>query len=142
MKDWQYQDGGIEASTLAQDGPPAAPFEEPGYALATPGIRWFARLFDLWWQTLLIGFLASYILSQNSPAFLRWTDSPGGNKIFTLLCIPVAPLLDAVLQANDGVLGLPMIVIGTSVTSPMVSKSSSGSYGRSGYSVGAVDMPM
>ncbi|QOY92938.1 RDD family protein [Massilia sp. UMI-21] len=64
--------------------------------------RWFARSFDVWWQTALVAGVLGYILGQSSPAFLRWLETPFGWKLFGLACIPGALLVDAALHALAG----------------------------------------
>lgn len=64
--------------------------------------RWFARTFDVWWETGLVALVAGTILCRTSPLFLRWLDTPFGWKAFGLVCIPFGLLLDAALQALAG----------------------------------------
>lgn len=64
--------------------------------------RWFARTFDVWWETGLVALVAGIVLCRTSPLFLRWLETPFGWKAFGLVCIPFALLLDAALQALAG----------------------------------------
>ena len=64
--------------------------------------RFFARLFDMWWQIPLVAFVSTAVLGFVSPAFLAWASSPHGAQAFALLCLPLAFLLDAVLVARFG----------------------------------------
>jgi len=64
--------------------------------------RWFARTFDVWWQTGLVALVLGAILCRWSPAFLRWIETPFGWKLFGLACIPGGLLLDAALHAAAG----------------------------------------
>lgn len=74
------------------------PDDEPAGAWA----RWFARSFDVWWQTGLVAGVLGYVLSHTSPAFLRWLETPFGWKLFGLACVPGGLLLDAALHALAG----------------------------------------
>jgi uncharacterized RDD family membrane protein YckC len=78
------------------------PFELTLDAPASAWRRWFARTFDVWWQTGLVALLLGTILCRTSPAFLRWLETPFGWKLFGLACIPGGLLLDAALQAVAG----------------------------------------
>lgn len=82
--------------------PPAACAELPAFPLAGAWPRWFARTFDVWWQTGLVALVLGYLLGLASPAFLRWLETPFGWKLFGLACIPGGLLLDAALQAVAG----------------------------------------
>ncbi|MFC0250515.1 RDD family protein [Massilia consociata] len=64
--------------------------------------RWFARTFDVWWQTSLVAVVAGVVLARTSPAFLHWLETPFGWKSFGLMCIPAGLVLDALLQALAG----------------------------------------
>jgi hypothetical protein len=78
------------------------PFELTLDAPAGAWRRWFARSFDVWWQTGLVALVLGSILCRTSPAFLRWLETPFGWKLFGLACIPGGLLLDAALQAVAG----------------------------------------
>lgn len=82
--------------------PPVACEELPAFPLAGAWARWFARSFDVWWQTALVALVLGHILGLVSPAFLRWLETPFGWKLFGLACIPGGLLLDAALQALAG----------------------------------------
>lgn len=77
--------------------------EDPRDApLAGAWPRWFARTFDVWWETGLVALVVGIILCRTSPLFLRWLETPFGWKVFGLVCIPAGLLLDAVVQALAG----------------------------------------
>ncbi len=82
--------------------PPSACDDLPAFPLAGPWPRWFARSFDVWWETALVALVLGYALGQVSPAFLRWLETPFGWKLFGLACIPGGLVLDAALQALLG----------------------------------------
>ncbi|KFI08159.1 RDD family protein [Massilia sp. BSC265] len=82
--------------------PPAACSDLPAFPLAGAWSRWFARTFDVWWQSALVALVLGYGISLVSPAFVRWLETPFGWKLFGLACIPGGLLLDAALQAVAG----------------------------------------
>lgn len=130
MKEWWYQDGGVKngpvtqatlnemlaqgrlasdtavwTASMAGWGPIGAQQEFAGAIedpMANPWRRWLARLFDLWWQAPLVFLALGSVLRLAWPAFVRWIDTPFAGKLFGLLCIPVALLLDAALHAIAG----------------------------------------
>ena len=73
-----------------------------GYPMATPWRRWCARLFDLWWEVVAVGLIASFVLAEISPAFLLWTETRSGGMLFDIACVPLALLLDAAVHAVAG----------------------------------------
>lgn len=81
---------------------PAASDVLPAFPPAGTWPRWFARSFDLWWQTALVAFVLGQLLCLVSPLFLRWLETPFGWKLFGLACMPGGLLLDAALQALAG----------------------------------------
>lgn len=81
---------------------PAACDVLPAFPLAAAWPRWFARSFDLWWQTALVAFVLGQLLCLASPLFVRWLETPFGWKLFGLACMPGGLLLDAALQALAG----------------------------------------
>lgn len=97
----QLQDEAGSAVTLEKAGP--APGEEtPGPPQAGPWRRWCARLFDLWWEMLAVAFTGGLVVGLIWPAFLIWFESPLGSKLATLICLPLALLLDAGVTAALG----------------------------------------
>lgn len=91
-----------EDAIVLEKTAPASGDEAPALPLAGPWRRWFARLFDLWWEVVLIGFLGGFVFGQVSADLLRWLESPIGGKLFGLACVPLALLLDAGLMAALG----------------------------------------
>lgn len=72
--------------------------EEPeclSFPLATQWPRGFARIFDIWWESILIGGAASFVLGQYSSAFLRWINQPGSDYLFGIILLPFTLLFDA-----------------------------------------------
>ncbi|VXB90449.1 RDD family protein [Massilia sp. 9I] len=74
----------------------------PAFPLAGAWARWFARSFDVWWQTGLVALVFGYLLCKTSPAFLHWLETPFGWKLFGLACMPGGLVLDAALQSAAG----------------------------------------
>lgn len=113
MKESWYRDGTGKTGPLTQAAfagtgageQDAGPVPAPSvldYPMATPWTRWCARLFDLWWESIVVGFIGGYVLGEISPAFLLWTESGIGAKLFDLACLPLALLLDAAVHAVAG----------------------------------------
>lgn len=65
------------------------------FPLATPWPRAFARIFDIWWESILIGGAAAFVLGQYSSAFLRWVNQPGSEYLFGIILLPFVLLFDA-----------------------------------------------
>lgn len=72
------------------------------YPMATKWPRFFTRLFDLWWESILVAFVLSAILGIYSASFVSWISRPGSGYVFSLLCLPLALTLDAAIY---GLLG-------------------------------------
>jgi len=64
--------------------------------------RWFARTFDVWWQTGLVALVLGTVLCRHSSTFLLWIETPFGWKLFGLACMPLGLVLDAALHATAG----------------------------------------
>jgi uncharacterized RDD family membrane protein YckC len=80
--------------------PPLLPKADPdplSYPLATRWPRFFARIFDVWWETLLIGLILGAVLGRYSASFVEWLNGPGASQLFSILCLPIALILDALL---------------------------------------------
>lgn len=86
----------IDAPTA--DGAPALP------ALAPAGAwrRFLARLFDMWWQLILIGLIVGVAVALFSPRATVWMSSPGGSALTGIVLILLGLLLDAMLMARFG----------------------------------------
>lgn len=82
------------------------------YDVAGKWPRFFARMFDVWWETLAVSFVGGFILGQTSGSFVAWINQPGSGYLFAILCLPVALLLDAVVyQVAGGTPGKLMVGI-------------------------------
>lgn len=64
--------------------------------------RFFARLFDLGWECLLVALAAGFLLDAVSAGFVAWTNLPGWDEAFVLLSLPFALALDALCYAAFG----------------------------------------
>jgi uncharacterized RDD family membrane protein YckC len=67
--------------------------------LATRWPRFLARIFDLWWEGMLLSLLAGLVIGRYSAAFLEWIYKPGSTQLFGVLLIPFSLTLDAVVYA-------------------------------------------
>jgi uncharacterized RDD family membrane protein YckC len=106
METWQPL-GEIERlSSLLESFPPPLPQKNevnPGsLPLATRWPRYFARTFDMWWETLLVAYTTGLVLGHYSAWFVVLINKPGTSFWFGILCLPVAMLLDAMLFAIAG----------------------------------------
>jgi uncharacterized RDD family membrane protein YckC len=72
------------------------------YPFATRWSRFFARAFDVSWETLLLAFLSGFVLNRYSPAFVEWINSPGSIPLFGIICLPLAMVLDAMVYQVFG----------------------------------------
>jgi uncharacterized RDD family membrane protein YckC len=72
------------------------------YPVAGAWRRFWARLFDVWWESMLVGWCSAYVLGRYSAGFLHWITVPGSDQLFALLVMPFAFLLDALVYAVFG----------------------------------------
>ncbi len=91
-----------EEGVVLEKAEPARGLDAPALPDAGPWRRWFARLFDLWWEILVVAGFGGIVIGLIWPAFLIWIDSPLGSKLATLACVPLALLLDAGVTAALG----------------------------------------
>lgn len=100
MDSWSHLDEIDELLTVQKSVPPPIPTNSKS-AGSFP--RFFARMFDTWWETILIGFLLSAILGEYSSAFDVWILSNSyAGLVFGILCLPLALVLDAVVYNIAG----------------------------------------
>lgn len=112
METWQSFDKVDELKKLDQPElkvsvPPPLPsqteLDPVSYPLATRWPRFFARIFDVWWETLLVSIILAAVLGRYSPSFVEWINvSPDASKLFPILCLPIALILDALLYRVFG----------------------------------------
>lgn len=82
--------------------PPKANPDPLSYSLATRWPRFLARIFDMWWETLLISLILGAVLGRYSASFVEWLNGPGASQIFGILCLPIALVFDALLYRVVG----------------------------------------
>lgn len=82
--------------------PPKQTLNKIDLPMANRWARFFARIFDLWWETILVVMVSAYVLSRYSANFVEWINSPGTSQAFGILCLPVAMIFDAVLHRIFG----------------------------------------
>lgn len=106
MDAWQHIDEVDELRSLMAVIPPPFPTKQAVNVLDYPATnrwaRFFARIFDVWWETLLVVFLSAYILSRYSAGFIGFINSPGASQIYSIICMPFALILDAILYRALG----------------------------------------
>lgn len=105
MEAWWPLDEVDELNELNASMPPPLPLEtgpDPlSYPLATRWPRFFARVFDVWWETLLVAIILGAVLGYYSASFVKWINGPFAS-LFGLLCLPIALVLDALLYRASG----------------------------------------
>ncbi len=71
----------------------------PGPRLATRWPRFFARIFDLWWESFLVGIIGTILFQTATRHILQKTlpESAGGELLFGMICIPFALVVDAIV---------------------------------------------
>lgn len=85
--------------------PPLPPKSEPdvlSFPLAKRWPRFFARIFDVWWQVLAVSVVAGYTLGTYSAGFVEWINGPGAGQLFGIACLPLALVLDALIYKLVG----------------------------------------
>jgi uncharacterized RDD family membrane protein YckC len=82
--------------------PPKVSLDPLTYPLATRWQRFFARIFDVGWEMLLVPFILTFILGCYFAGFVKWINSPGASQLFGLFCLPIALIMDASLYRLIG----------------------------------------
>ena len=67
------------------------------YVIAGRWLRFFARIFDLWWETLIISLV--WVLATSLTPLI---PIPGNKFVVSIICIPFAMVLDAVIYYMFG----------------------------------------
>lgn len=84
---------------------PLTPVPDPtdplNYTLASAWPRFFARIFDVWWTTVLVAVVLGYAL-RFSTDFVSWINSPGSGQLFGFICMPFGLMVDATVYAIAG----------------------------------------
>ncbi|MDD4052012.1 MAG: RDD family protein [candidate division Zixibacteria bacterium] len=105
MDSWRPLEEIDELNELRTAVPPPLPTKEIDpltYPLATCWTRFLARIFDVWWEMLLLTLVIGIVLGYLSSTFVTWLNAPGGSQIFGFLCLPVSLIFDAALYRYGG----------------------------------------
>lgn len=106
MESWLPLDEIEELQALKPAVPPPLPPKVSSdpltYPMATRWPRFFARIFDAWWEILLVSFVLGAVLGRYSAGFVGWINGPGASQLFGILCLPVALVLDAAIYRLIG----------------------------------------
>jgi uncharacterized RDD family membrane protein YckC/dihydrofolate reductase len=122
METWRFLEEVDELNILKAALPPPLPPKtgpDPlSYPLATRWPRYFARIFDVWWEVLLVSFVLGAVLGWYSASFVEWINGPGArSQLLGILCLPIALILDALLYRVIGntpgkaLLGLKVVTL-------------------------------
>jgi uncharacterized RDD family membrane protein YckC len=99
MDSWGPLDEIDELQTLKAAIPPPLPPKVSAdpltFPLATRWPRFFARIFDVWWEVLLVSFAVGAVLGRYSASFVGWINGPGNSLLLGILCLPIALIADA-----------------------------------------------
>lgn len=106
MESWLPLNEIAELQALMEAVPPPLPpktsADPLSYPMATRWPRFFARIFDIWWEILLVSFAISVVLGYYSAGFVEWSNNSGSNQLLPILCLPIALFLDASLYRLVG----------------------------------------
>ena len=75
----------------------------PALAPAGAWRRLLARLFDMWWQVILIGIVVGVGAALIAPRTIEWMSTPGGSALIGIALLIAGFAFDAVLMARFGV---------------------------------------
>lgn len=106
MSEWE-KFSQIEAlKEIAQAVPPPVPKKTTPHITSFPfANRWrrfLARLFDVYWELMLVTYFLGMVIGKYSSGFLEWMFKPGSGLQWGIICLPVALLLDAVIYQVFG----------------------------------------
>ncbi|MDR3412075.1 MAG: TIR domain-containing protein [Formivibrio sp.] len=92
---------------INSQGPSSAPSEHAPPSSSDQGSsawrRFFARIYDLLWEQLLVIVIAFIILSVSMPTFDLWFRSDRANFMaLMMICLPISLVIDAVLHSQVG----------------------------------------
>jgi len=62
--------------------------------------RFLARLFDMWWQIVLLGLIVGVVLAMLGPRAVTWVLAPAGSLLLGMLLVLLGFVLDAALLAR------------------------------------------
>ena len=102
MEAWKSIDEVEELHPVMSVIPPPFPSKQAvnpiDFPMTNRWARFFARIFDVWWETLLVVTVSAYFLGRYSAHFVEWINSYGSSQIFGILCMPFALILDAIIH--------------------------------------------
>ncbi|QQG66426.1 DnaJ domain-containing protein [Desulfobulbus oligotrophicus] len=64
--------------------------------------RFFARIFDLWLEVLVVSLVVGLVAGYIFPSFWAWLEKPGADAVLGIITMPVALVLDAVIFSIFG----------------------------------------
>lgn len=106
MDNWKVLEEIEELRGSKVAAPPPLPVkseQDPlSYSLATNWQRFFARIFDTWWEIIIVAVGLGWGLGTYSSSFAEWINKPGADQLFTMLCLPIAMVLDACVYQVAG----------------------------------------
>ena len=106
--DWQPLEAVEELRALRET---YAPIETQGMSSdnlnedvtqATAWPRFFARVFDIWLESVILGFLIGLFLTKLFPMVLVFVQTTLGAIVFNILILPLALVLDAIMATLFG----------------------------------------
>lgn len=99
METWQPISEVDALQDLRQSIPPPLPQKNKGldlsFTMAGPWRRFCARMFDVWWESLVVITAVSWTFGRFSVGYLEWIQRPGSGQLLALLCLPLTLVLDA-----------------------------------------------
>ncbi|MGZ8911002.1 MAG: RDD family protein [Methylobacter sp.] len=103
MESWLHLDDIDELKVAVPPPLPLTQSKDPlTYSFAYRVSRLFARNFDLFWESSVVGFILGAVLGRYSSSFVEWINGPGASQLFWMLCIPIALILDAAVYRVVG----------------------------------------
>lgn len=97
-----------ELQTLKVSSPPPLPlpldisYNTTNYQMAGRWPRFFARIFDVWLEFIIVSFITGMILGFFSINFEKWIDGEWGDLLSWLIILPIALILDAIIYKIFG----------------------------------------
>jgi uncharacterized RDD family membrane protein YckC len=103
METWQTLDQVEELDHLRTVVPPPLPAKKVSdkatYIFAARWPRFFARIFDVWWEVLLVALILGGVLGYYSASYVEWINKSSSSQLFSILCLPIALCLDAIVYS-------------------------------------------
>lgn len=100
MESWHPLDEIEELKPLKAMVPPPLPLKASTdpltFPMATQWPRFCARIFDIWWEIMLIAFALGSVLGRYSTSYVEWLNGgAGASHLFGILCLPFVLIFDA-----------------------------------------------